>query len=226
MAGRTLAIGDIHGCDTALETLLRALAPTPADTLVVLGDIVDRGPDSRRAIELLLEYRERCRLVLILGNHEEMMLEALVVAVDTWTDDWLRFGGAATLSSYGGADADVPPAHLEFLDSGLDYFETDTELFVHANLEPGVPLDEQSPEWLRWTHLSGHERPHSSGKRVICGHTPQKEGVPVVLPGWVGIDTFVWGGGWLTALDVGSNEYLQTNQGGEIRQGKLPAVGS
>jgi serine/threonine protein phosphatase 1 len=90
-------------------------------------------------------------------------------------------------------------------------------LFIHANLEPAVPLEQQSAEWLRWTHLTGLESPHDSGKRVLCGHTPQKSGLPLVLPGWVGLDTYAWGGGWLTALEVGSNTVFQARQRGDFR---------
>lgn len=221
MSGRTWAIGDIHGCDVALERLLREVAPAADDTLVVLGDVIDRGPGSKQAIAQLVEWQQKCKVVLILGNHEEMMLDSLAVAVGSWTDDWLRFGGAATIHSYGGENYDIPEEHFEFLQSGLEYWETDANLFVHANLEAGVPLEEQSVEWLRWTHLTGNEEPHASGKRVICGHTPQKGGVPLVLPGWVCIDTYAWGGGWLTALDVASGDYLQASQAGKLRPGRL-----
>jgi serine/threonine protein phosphatase 1 len=216
---RTLAIGDIHGCDVALDTLLAKLSVTGDDTVVVLGDVVDRGPGSRQVIERLLALRSQCRLILILGNHEEMMLDALDHGEGA--EDWLRFGGMATVQSYGGLPQSIPKEHLEFLESGQSYWETETELFVHANLKADLPLEQQLPEWLRWTHLSGAEQPHTSGKRVICGHTPQRSGEPLVLPGWTCIDTFACGGGWLTGLDVATNEYTQANQSGEDRRGKL-----
>jgi serine/threonine protein phosphatase 1 len=220
VAARTLAIGDIHGCDVALATLLAGLAPARDDTVVVLGDVVDRGPGSRPAIEQLLDLRRRCRLILLLGNHEEMMLDALEEG--EWAEGWLRYGGTATLNSYAGDLDNIPPEHLEFLRSGEDYWQTPQQLFIHANLEPDVPLEQQVPEWLRWTHLSGAEQPHPSGKRVICGHTPQRQGEPLVLPGWLCIDTFACGGGWLTAVDVDSNEVWQANQEGQARRGRLP----
>src|SRR4051812_9682650 len=69
---RTIAIGDIHGCDAALAALVAAIAPQPNDTLVVLGDFVDRGPNTRGVIDQLIELSQRCRLVTLLGNHEEM----------------------------------------------------------------------------------------------------------------------------------------------------------
>ncbi len=71
---RVIAIGDIHGCDVALETLLDAIDPRPEDLIITLGDIVDRGPNSRRSLDLLIDLRDRCQYIGILGNHEEMML--------------------------------------------------------------------------------------------------------------------------------------------------------
>ena len=219
MAGRTLAIGDIHGCDVAFHALLKALAIADDDTVVVLGDVIDRGPGSKQVIERLLRLKEDCRLVFILGNHEEMMLDGL--ADERVAQGWLQYGGAATLFSYGGDPRAVPPEHLDFLRAGVNYWETDHELFIHANLDPTVPLDKQEVEWLRWTHLTGYELPHPSGKRIVCGHTPQRSGVPLAMPGWVCIDTFVCGGGWLTCLDVETNEYCQTNPAGNLRFGRL-----
>lgn len=219
MAGRTLVIGDIHGCDVALHALLKALSICTEDTVVVLGDAVDRGPGSRQVIDRLLQLAGECRLVFVLGNHEEMMLDGLTDA--QVAAGWLQYGGAATLFSYGGDPRKIPAEHLDFLRAAVNYHETDSELFIHANLEPGVPLEQQQAEWLRWTHLTGCELPHPSGKRVICGHTPQRSGHPLLLPGWVCIDTFACGGGCLTGLDVASNAYCQANATGQLRFGQL-----
>ncbi len=219
MSGRTLAIGDIHGCDTALDALLPLVSIISDDTVVVLGDVVDRGPGSRQVVERLLALAHECRLVMILGNHEQMMVESLGGGGPVQA--WLRYGGRETLASYGENPRNVPAAHLDFLRSGRPYWETNGELFIHANLEPGVALDKQSEEWLRWTHLSGHEAPLSSGKRVVCGHTPQMNGIPLTFPGWTCIDTYACGSGWLTCLDVGSDSYYQASQTGMIRTGKL-----
>ncbi|MCY2963050.1 MAG: metallophosphoesterase, partial [Planctomycetota bacterium] len=76
MPGRTLAIGDIHGCDFALEKLLTSVAPTSEDTLVVLGDVIDRGGGSKQVLDQLLALSKTTRVIFIRGNHEEMMLEA------------------------------------------------------------------------------------------------------------------------------------------------------
>ena len=77
MKARTIAIGDIHGCSAALDALLNAIRPRPEDCIVTLGDYINRGPDSRGVIERLIELKDRCRLVPLLGNHEEMLFEAL-----------------------------------------------------------------------------------------------------------------------------------------------------
>jgi serine/threonine protein phosphatase 1 len=77
MPNRTFAIGDIHGCATALRTLVEAIDPRPGDTIVVLGDVIDWGPDSRDCVRQLIELSNRCHFILILGNHEEMLFSAL-----------------------------------------------------------------------------------------------------------------------------------------------------
>lgn len=219
MPGRTLIIGDIHGCDVALETLLAMLAPRAADTVVLLGDLIDRGPDSRKVVEILLELREGCRLISILGNHEEMLLDAL--QDPERSPLWWEYGGRETVLSYGGRIENVPQEHTEFLASGLPFWETDAAICVHANLEPGVPLEQQLAHWLRWQRLTGRERPHPSGKRVICGHTPQPSGLPALLDGWVCLDTLAYAGLYLTALDLESGEIYQARQTGQSRHGAM-----
>lgn len=218
MAQRLFAIGDIHGCDVALDVLLSNLAVTADDTFVVLGDVVDRGPQSRRVVDMLLQLQSNCRLVFILGNHEQMMFEALDGGPAAQV--WQRYGGKETLASYGGRLELVPPEHITFLRSGQDYWETDRDIFVHAAIDPDVPLESQQIECLRWSRISGLEPPHVSGKRVICGHSTQHSGIPLILDGWVCIDTWAYGAGWLTALDVSTNQVFQTQQqSGRFRGG-------
>lgn len=214
-APRTLAIGDIHGCEVALQGLLQDIAPTAEDTVVVLGNIVDRGPASKDVIERLIDLAGRCRLILLQGNHDEMFRGAL--SGRGQLNLWLQMGGSETVASYGSLEA-VPPAHIKFLLSARLFWETETDIFVHANLEPNVSLPNQTADYLRWKHLAGSERPHRSGKRVICGHTPQTDGAPWVFDGWVCLDTDVARGGWLTCLDVGSGEVYQASERGERRQ--------
>lgn len=219
MSTRTLAIGDIHGCHVALDVLLGRLDVQADDTVVLVGDVVDSGPGTRQSIERLLDLQQQCRLVFVMGNHEEMMLDAL--GGGRLTGAWSQFGGQEALASYGGDPAAIPSEHVEFLQSAIDYYDTESEIFVHASLEPGVPLAEQSAEWLRWTRLTGFERRHVSGKRVICGHSPQPSGLPAVLDGWVCLDTWAYNGLYLTCLDVESDAVYQSRQSGEFRSFSL-----
>ncbi len=219
MAARTIAIGDIHGCHLALEKLLEQLNISPGDTVVVLGDVVDRGPGTKQSIDQLLQLENSCALIFLTGNHEEMMLDSR--QGNRIEQAWLRYGGQDTLDSYGGGYKMIPDAHWAFLEAGRNYWETDSEIFTHASLEPGVPLPDQTVEWLRWTRLTGDETPRECGRRVICGHTNLTKGEPLVMEGWVCIDTWCYGRQYLTALDLTSNLVYQAKQTGETR-GPVP----
>ncbi|WP_166819849.1 metallophosphoesterase family protein [Thalassoroseus pseudoceratinae] len=217
MSDRVFAIGDIHGCDTALNALLDRLKLTPTDTVVVLGDIVDRGPGSRQVIERLMTLHDECNFVLIRGNHDEMMIKAYEGTDSYMSAMWLQVGGLEALESYGGQTLGlVPEAHINFLKTSVDYWETETDVFIHGNLRPEIPLQSQHWEAMRWEHLSGVEAALPDGRRVVCGHTSQKDGRPVVMEGWVCIDTFASGSGWLTALETGTNEIYRSKETGQI----------
>lgn len=219
MSGRILAIGDIHGCSTALDTLLGQLQLEASDCIVLLGDVVDRGPGTRQVIEQLLEVRDFCELQFVKGNHEQMLLG---VIDGTYAEaDWLMHGGREVLDCYAGSLDNLPAAHTDFLRSASDFYETPTDVFVHGNLEPGIRLDEQTEKWLRWTRYTGRELPLPTGQRVICGHTPQASGLPARSRGWACIDTYVYGTGWLTCLDVLTDEFFQADQAGQFRTGQL-----
>src|SRR3954453_11142807 len=99
MPPRTITIGDIPGCSMALDALIDAIKPRPEDTIVTLGDYIDRGPDSRGVIERLIDLGRRCRLVPLLGNHDQMLLD---VRSGKYRIYWLLdIGGTTTLDSYG-----------------------------------------------------------------------------------------------------------------------------
>ena len=211
-----MAIGDIHGCDTALVELLHALNVTSEDTLIILGDVIDRGPNTKRCIEILLDLRKFCQFRHIMGNHEEMMLDALDDG--EWKDAWPRYGGREMLESYGGNASSIPDTHLDFIKSGEPYIETETTIFSHASIRGDQPIDTQDKHWLRWSRMDRYSHPHFSGKRIICGHTAQPSGLPLILPGWVCIDTHVYGeNGALTAIDVDNDLIYQADQDGKYR---------
>lgn len=224
---RTLAIGDIHGCRSALDHLLAFVQPLPGETIVSLGDYVDRGLDSKGVLDRLIELRVAGQLVPLRGNHEMMMLYANQGGSDN-LNFWLHCGGLATLQSYRPEAQcplfdDVPEPHWHFIKHTCsDWYETETHIFVHANLHPDRPLKEQTVENLHWQTLAPlWHRPHMSGKIMVCGHTEQRSGLPLVLDRAICIDTWAYGGGWLTCLDVTSGEWWQANERGETRKGNL-----
>lgn len=225
IAGRVIAIGDIHGCAQALATLLDVVEPRETDVVVPLGDLVDRGPDTRGVIERLMALADRCDLRPILGNHEEMMLSVLDGRAP---DMWLQHGGIDTLDSYGFAgDLDVvPQSHRDFLESFADFVEIDTHFFVHGNYDAELELSDQPPRLLRWTSLKEEfPPPHRNGKKAVVGHTAHRDGEIFVHPHLTCIDTCCYGGGWLTGYDVVSGKWWQSNDEGEVREGQLVASG-
>ena len=217
--GRHLAIGDIHGCITALTTLVDFVDPRDGDVIITLGDYVDRGPNACAVVDFIIELRRRHNLVALRGNHEIMMLDAR--EKQSWLRPWLSYGGEATLESYGGSFDGVPAAHMEFLEEGLAaYYECETHFFVHACAETHKALQEQSEAALYWRKF-GNPDPHCSGKIMVCGHTPQESGKPFSNGNAVCIDTLAYGGGWLTCLDVGSGRVWQANEAGDTRSLEL-----
>jgi serine/threonine protein phosphatase 1 len=224
--GRLFAIGDIHGCSIALRTLIDAIAPNPDDTIVVLGDVIDYGPDTKGAIQQLLDLSGRCRLILLTGNHEEMLFNAF-----SGRDDrryWESCGGIPTRRNYPecGDDRLIDPEHREFLKKNCrEYFESDRFIFVHANYYPNRPMHEQSGHTLRWESVDPHRMArHYSGKTVVVGHTTRNDGDVLDVGFLVMIDTGASMGGWLTALEVRSGEIIQTNQQGEVRRSRRSAT--
>ena len=226
MAARTIAIGDIHGCRDALAALLDVVQPDPEDTLITLGDHIDRGPDSRGVLDLLVGLAPHCRLVPLLGDHEEMLAHALRDRAAL--RPWLRCGGAETLRSYGwvaggarrGLADWIPDVHRQFLAACRPYHETATHLFVHAGFLPELPLGEQPAQALRWRVTdAATAAPHGSGKVALVGHTAQRTGEVLDLGFLVCIDTNCARGGWLTALDTGTGRVWQADRAGKLRAG-------
>jgi len=218
MPSRTIAIGDIHGYAAPLRALLAAIEPRPADTIVAMGDYVDRGPDSRGTLDTLIELGRRCRLAPLLGNHDQLLLQVCEGRDEVFAD-WLAFGGNTTLASYCGRLENVPAEHLDFLRGCLRYFETPRHFFVHANYLEDKPLAEQPDEVLLWESLRSRQPgPHCSGKTAFVGHTAQKGSVEVLDLGYlVCIDTWVYGEGRLTAVDVESRrQWRGARNGSEV----------
>lgn len=204
-----LAVGDLHGRHDLLRKVLTEVLPAqPVGTrLVFLGDYIDRGPDSKATLEDLLILKARLPgTVLLMGNHERMLLEALE---GRSLEMFLFNGGRETLHSYGlnrETMQRLPAAHVDFLRGLPLWHETSDYIFVHAGLRPGVPLASQQERDLLWIR---HEFIHSSwdfGKTVVFGHTPFAQ--PLLKTGLIGIDTGAGFGLGLTCLKLPERTFV------------------
>ena len=160
------------------------------------------------------------KLIALKGNHELMMIESR--QDHKYLDDWSTFGGKETLASYTNEGKVVIPArHWTFIeDETLPYYETETHFFVHANVQHDLSLEDQRDYELYWDKFDkALTRPHVSGKIMVCGHTPQREGLPVHHGHAICIDTWAYKGYWLTCLDVATGQYWQANEQAETREG-------
>ena len=218
---RHLAIGDIHGCINALTSLVDFVEFRRDDTVITLGDYVDRGPNSCAVLDFVLELSKSHKLIPLRGNHEIMMLDSR--QKKSWFHAWMQYGGDATLLSYApsedeaGSFADIPDSHIDFLESNLvSYYECESHFFVHANVDAKIALNEQSDASLYWKKYDNPER-HFSEKIMVCGHTAQQTGLPLSNNHSICIDTWAYGGGWLSCFDVESGMVWQANEAGDTR---------
>lgn len=218
---RLLAIGDIHGCGTALHALLSALDLRGDDKIITLGDYLNKGPETQFVFDQLLQLRDQDLLIPLLGNHELKMMAARQMGP-------IRRDGSVlvdqnALNSYVAQGAvgrldDIPEQHWRFVeDACLHWVSTETHIFVHASLDADKSLVEQPQQALFWDKFR-HQRPHCSGKTLVCGHTPQRDGRPMNLGHSICLDTAACEGYWLTCLDVHSGEVWQTNQQRQVRR--------
>lgn len=206
--GRLFAVGDIHGCPDEVAAMLKAIAPRRGDTVVFIGDYVDRGPSAKDVVDQLLELENTgCKPVFLKGNHEDMMLSFLGLP-GLHGDSFLMNGGAITLASYGIKRPDdldcldqfIPEQHLEFY-RGLEVsYLRPPYLFVHAGVMPLRPLEEQDVEDLLWIRHEFISQPHDLGQTVVFGHTPMRS-LMMDLPYKIGIDTGLVYGNKLTCVE-------------------------
>lgn len=217
---RVYAIGDIHGRCDLFEMLLAQIDADcanrgEADTwLVLLGDLVDRGPDSRRVVERAIDLKRTGKVRILAGNHEEMLLGSMTN--EETLRHFLRHGGKETLFSYGLPIEDytrstlsqlhdrlpdlIPRGHLDFFEEMENRIVFGDYLFVHAGIRPGVPLEAQILPDLRWIRREFLDHPDPHSHVVIHGHTIADE--PVVRSNRIGIDTGAFASGRLTAIGL------------------------
>jgi serine/threonine protein phosphatase 1 len=212
--GRLFAIGDIHGCPDELDALLGSIRATRGDTVVFVGDYVDRGPSARDVIDLLLEREQQggAEFVFLKGNHEDMMCAYLGMP-GNYGESFLFNGGAITLDSYGVTDLNeplgrIPESHVAFMRRLATSYLRPPYLFVHAGIMPTRELEEQSAEDMLWIRQEFIFSPHRLGATVVFGHTPMRA-VMVDLPYKLGIDTGLVYGGKLTCIELNEGVLYQ-----------------
>jgi serine/threonine protein phosphatase 1 len=189
----TYVIPDIHGRDDLLgEGLagIRAHSNGDAGIIVTIGDYVDKGPASRQVIERLLSgVADGWNLVALKGNHDAMMAGAL--RDPSKMAPWIEKGGDAALASYGGDPAAVPLGHLAWLDSLLPMHVDRHRVYVHAGVDPALPLDQQSETTLLWKRYpKGFSGGHGE-RHVVHGHDNFPEG-PLLYEGRTNLDALAW----------------------------------
>jgi serine/threonine protein phosphatase 1 len=207
---RVYAIGDIHGRDDLFEQLLAKIEADNAGrgqaktTLILLGDLVDRGPDSASVIERAIRIGAPFdKVTLLIGNHEECFLSALSGDLRR-VRYFIRIGGDATIRSYWCDDAAYAAADIDFLGRGEDMVQIGDYVFVHAGVRPGIPLDRQQLSDLRWIRDEFIDGEHDHGATVVYGHTIS-DGVDEAR-GRIGIDTGAYLTGRLTAVGLEGSE--------------------
>jgi len=220
MVNRQFVVGDIHGCSKALRTLIETIDPTHGDEIIFLGDYVDRGPNSKDVVEQVIQLRKRCRVIALRGNHEIMLMGVVSAGLDQ--SIWKNGGGQATIASYGGSLSKIPKPHLDFFHSLHEFYETENGIFVHACYLPDQPMSNQDDACRYWKHLQyPYPAPHISGKRAYVGHTPQAGGEILHLGHLVCLDTYCFGGGYLTAMELSSGHVIQADRHGHLRRAPI-----
>jgi serine/threonine protein phosphatase 1 len=216
MAQRRIIIGDVHGHYNTLQNLLDAIAPNQDEEVYFLGDLIDRGPDSAKVVDFVMNSGYGC----VRGNHEEMLLQIIEQGIDV--EDliyaWLYNGGQATLTSY---KNNIPTEHIKWLQNLPMYLDLGDLWLVHAGLNPDLTLEEHDVSQFCWIRSEFHSMTEAyfQDKLIITGHTITFT-LPGVEPGkiakgagWLGIDTGVYHpySRWLTGLDITNKIVYQYN---------------
>ncbi|WP_184018553.1 metallophosphoesterase family protein [Sphingobium boeckii] len=219
---RIYAIGDIHGRLDLFDALLQQIdedlksRPRKKTSIILLGDLIDRGPESRGVVERAMALKCGSSSIRFLkGNHEEVFLRAL--KGDSQVMRFLiRIGGKSTVMSYGVSEeeynaldyedltallmARVPQSHVDFLESFDDMIEMGDYVFVHAGIRPDVELDAQTSSDMRWIRDEFLDCQDSFGKMIVHGHTITED--IEYRSNRIGIDTGAYASGKLTAIGL------------------------
>jgi len=235
---RLYAIGDVHGCFNEMISLIEFIKKDNASRenkeciIVFLGDLIDRGPDSRKVLQYLLDKNiDFASVHCLLGNHEEMFLNILERDDDDYIPKWLVYGGASCVKSYGldpddfaGQSAatmqhmikkNVPKTHINFVKSFVNNIAFGDYILVHAGVNPKRPLDKQSEREMRWIREPFLSWNKSLDYVVIHGHTIEKE--VTKFNHRIGVDTGVYESGILSAVRLEDRQVGLLDSNGENR---------
>lgn len=219
---RVYAVGDIHGCDDLFARIIDRIDADDAarsrahTSIVLLGDLVDRGPASAAVVERVFHLKnERANLRLLSSNHEEVMLKALDGSLEALRF-FCRIGGKETILSYGVRrevydrmtfeellpvfQAIVPEHHVGLMRAAEDMVRLGDYVFVHAGVRPGVRIEDQRPSELRWIRDEFLHDLRWHGAMIIHGHTVTD--TVDVRHNRIGIDTGAYASGKLTAIGL------------------------
>jgi serine/threonine protein phosphatase 1 len=235
------AIGDVHGRADLLGPLLEFIE-TCSDRVVIvfLGDLVDRGPDSRKAVELALEAVERHPgSVIVMGNHEDFLFD-VVTEQDPWDfwDCWKYEGGKSTVKSFGieptmhasdiAAAMKKEPLVRRLFDTVVDAAEDEDRIYVHAGIRPHVPLAGQREFDLRWIRELFLDSRADHGRTVVHGHTITRFEMPEVRSNRIALDTGAFATGKLTAawfaVDGSTTFLMASDEEGPVKVSPVEPV--
>lgn len=209
---KIFAVGDVHGCYEKLAELIDKIDIDPdKDTLVFIGDYIDRGKESREVVDYIIKLKKWIKnIVCLMGNHEFMFMN-YCQGIDELL--FMENGGLQTLLSYDQPEiwserkASIPENHKQFFSSLEDKYVTEEYIFVHAGLRPGISLERQDKEDMLWIRREFINSTYDFGKKVIFGHTPMSR--PLIEKNKIGIDTGAVYGGKLTCVKLPDMDLYQ-----------------
>lgn len=215
---KTLVFGDLHGHYDETKKLVELVKPDDHDTLVFIGDYIDRGKQSFEVVEYMLELKQQYNCIFLKGNHEEMFMDYMSgINNQLYTYN----GGDKTIESYSDhrfdisqythyTDREFPEIHMDFFVNLKLYHEDEKYIYVHAGLFPnGTPPEKQSPNMLLWVREPFISSKQNFGKKVVFGHTPFHE--PLNTENKIGIDTGIAYGGKLTCVILPDEKFLSVS---------------
>ena len=181
---RLIGISDIHGEYEKLCRVLHKIAPQKDDTLIFMGDYIDRGAKSKEVVNKIIDMQNICNCIYLIGSHEYALLHAT-------TDDYYNYlfwnyGGVQTVESYGSFDS-ILKVHGDFFKSLKFYHLTDKYLFIHAGIRAGIPLEKQNEVDMVYIRKEFYNNKTDFPKKIIFGHTEFEK--PLIQDDKICIDT-------------------------------------